>query len=122
MSAAALVARQIPIREGERITGFIDLALERAYHYRPGAPSERNDLPSDLALREAADRFHMLEQLADHDVATLEHILEDKAPRQQPVLAAFASEKVSNLVVPGLSGSGKRVAEGRGGGKGFVRS
>src|SRR3546814_6270460 len=64
MSAAALVARQIPIREGERITGFIDLALERASHYRPGAPSARIDIPSALAMREAADRFPMLEPLA----------------------------------------------------------
>ena len=105
MSAAALVARQIPIREGERITGFIDLALERAYHYRPGAPSERIDIPSDLAMREAADRFHMLEQLADHDDVLLEQLLEDKAPSQETVLADLASETASNLVVPVLFGS-----------------
>src|SRR3546814_14603789 len=105
MSAAALVARQIPIREGERITGFIDLALERAYHYRPGAPSERIDIPSDLAMREAADRFHMLEQLADHDDVLLEQLLEDKAPSQETVLAGRASETASNLVVPVLFGS-----------------
>ena len=39
MSAAALVARQIPIRAGERVAGFVDLALERAYHYQPGKRS-----------------------------------------------------------------------------------
>ena len=39
LSAAALVARQIPIRAGERVAGFVDLALERAYHYRPGQRS-----------------------------------------------------------------------------------
>ncbi|MGN6123638.1 MAG: GTP-binding protein, partial [Sphingomonas oligoaromativorans] len=33
MSGAALVARQLPIREGGHVTGFVDLALERAYHY-----------------------------------------------------------------------------------------
>src|SRR3546814_10542076 len=92
MSAAALVARQIPIREGERITGFIDLALERAYHYRPGAPSERIDIPSDLAMREAADRFHMLEQLADHDDVLLEQLLEDKAPSQETRSEEHTSE------------------------------
>ena len=55
MSASPLVARQIPIREGEKITGFVDLALERAYHYRPGKPSEQIDIPADLAEREAPD-------------------------------------------------------------------
>jgi elongation factor G len=41
MSAAALVARQIPIRAGERVAGFVDLALERAYHYQPGPSPQR---------------------------------------------------------------------------------
>ena len=31
MSASPLIARQIPIRDGERITGFVDIALERAF-------------------------------------------------------------------------------------------
>jgi len=35
-SRAPLVARQIPIWEGERVSGFVDLALERAFVYRPG--------------------------------------------------------------------------------------
>jgi elongation factor G len=37
MSAVPLVARQIPIWEGDKVGGFIDLAMERAYHYRPGS-------------------------------------------------------------------------------------
>src|SRR3546814_14557824 len=111
MSAAALVARQIPIREGERITGFIDLALERAYHYRPGAPSERIEIPSDLAMREAADRFHMLEQLADHDDVLMEQLLEDKAPSQETVLAALARATAANL---GVSEVGRATGRARG--------
>src|SRR3546814_12853619 len=65
----------------------------------------RIDIPSDLAMREAADRFHMLEQLADHDDVLLEQLLEDKAPSQETVLADLASETASNLVVPVLFGS-----------------
>src|SRR6187200_2478154 len=48
VSVEPLIARQIPIREGEKINGFVDLALERAFKYRPGAESERIDIPSDL--------------------------------------------------------------------------
>src|SRR3546814_4920526 len=56
-------------------------------------------------MREAADRFHMLEQLADHDDVLLEQLLEGKAPSQETVLADLASETASNLVVPVLFGS-----------------
>jgi elongation factor G len=109
MSASPLIARQIPIRAkdsgGERITGFIDLALERAFHYRAGKPSERAEIPADLAEREAADRFHMLEQLADHDDALLEQLLMDEKPSLPTVLADLARETRENLGVPVLFGS-----------------
>ncbi len=105
MSASPLIARQIPIREGEKVTGFVDLALERAFHYRPGKPSERTEIPADLADREAADRFHMLEQLADHDDALLEQLLMDETPDLPTVLADLARETRENLGVPVLFGS-----------------
>jgi len=105
LSAQPLIARQIPIREGEKVTGFIDLALERAFHYRPGKPSERTEIPSELAEREAAERFHMLEQLADHDDALLEQLLMDEKPELPTVLADLARETRENLGVPVLFGS-----------------
>ena len=105
MSGSPLVARQIPIREGEKVTGFVDLALERAFHYVPGKPSERIDIPADLAARESQDRFHMLEQLADHDDALLEQLLMDQTPDPRIVFADLARETRENLVVPVLFGS-----------------
>jgi elongation factor G len=105
MSAKPILARQIPIREGETITGFVDLALERAFHYRPGKASERIEMPTALAEREAADRFHMLEQLADHDDALLEKLLMDEAPDAAMVFGDLSRETGENLVVPLLFGS-----------------
>ncbi|MDT9597699.1 elongation factor G [Sphingosinicella rhizophila] len=105
MSASPLVARQIPIREGERITGFVDLALERAFHYRPGQASEPVELPADLAERESRDRFHMLEQLADHDDVLLEQLLMDEVPDPSTIFADLSRETGENLVVPVLFGS-----------------
>jgi elongation factor G len=105
MSASPLIARQIPIRSGERVTGFVDLALERAFLYRPGKPSERTEIPPELAEREAADRFHMLEQLADHDDSLLEQLLMDEKPDLPTVLADLARETRENLGVPVLFGS-----------------
>lgn len=105
MSAAPLLARQIPIREGERITGFVDLALERAYHYRPGQPSEQIDIPADLSAREVSEWSHMLETLADHDDALLEQLLLDETPSRDAIFADLIAETQANLVVPVLFGS-----------------
>jgi elongation factor G len=105
MSASPLIARQIPISEGERITGFVDLALERAFHYRPGKPSERTEIPPELADAEHVARYHMLEQLADHDDALLEQLLMDETPDLPTVLADLARETRENLGVPVLFGS-----------------
>lgn len=105
MSASPLIARQIPIREGEKITGFVDLALERAYHYRPGQPSEPGAIPPDLAERERAARFHMLEQLADHDDALMDALLMDEIPEPATVFRDLARETGQGLGVPVLFGS-----------------
>ncbi|SMF76371.1 elongation factor G [Allosphingosinicella indica] len=105
MSASPLIARQIPIRDGDKISGFVDLALERAFHYVPGKPSERTEIPADLADREKSDRFHMLEQLADHDDALLEQLLMDETPDLPTVLADLARETRGNLGVPVLFGA-----------------
>lgn len=100
MSAKPILARQIPIREGDTVSGFVDLALERAFHYRPGKASERIEMPPALAERESAERFHMLEQLADHDDALLEKLLMDEAPDPAMVFGDLSRETGENLVVP----------------------
>ncbi|GAA0302969.1 elongation factor G [Sphingomonas oligophenolica] len=105
MSAAALVARQIPIRAGERTAGFVDLALERAYHYQPGKRSQQVPLAAHLREDETAARFHMLEQLADHDDVLLEQLLTDEVPSLSTIFGDLARETAAGLVVPVLFGS-----------------
>lgn len=105
MSVSPLIARQIPIREGDKVTGFIDLALERAYHYEPGKESTRIDIPADATEEEKSARTQMLEQLADHDDALLEQLLMDEVPENTTVFADLARETGENLGVPVLFGS-----------------
>jgi elongation factor G len=76
VSVSPLIARQIPIRNGDQITGFVDLALERAFHYN-GNDSEQIDIPGEIQDREHEARNQMLEQLADHDDELLEQLLMD---------------------------------------------
>jgi len=104
ISVSPLIARQIPIREGEKITGFVDLALERAFHYN-GKDSEPIDMPADLQEREHEARNQMLEQLADHDDELLEQLLMDQVPSRDRVLQDLARETGESLGVPVLFGS-----------------
>ena len=105
MSVSPLIARQIPIREGDKVTGFIDVALERAFHYEPGKASTRIAIPGDIAPREAEARTQLLEQLADHDDALLEALLSDQQPEAATIFADLARETGDNLGVSVLFGS-----------------
>jgi elongation factor G len=105
VSSAPLVARQIPTWEGEKVSGFIDLALERAFVYRPNEPSTQVEIPGELRDAEADARFHMLEQIADFDDELLEQLLSDVVPSRDAVFADLVREMNDGLIVPVFFGS-----------------
>lgn len=100
LSAEPLALRQIPIRERDQVVGYVDLALERAYRYRPGAEAERIAIPAELAEREQSERSRLLETLADFDDALLETLLGDEMPDVGMVMADLAEDTGHNRVVP----------------------
>jgi elongation factor G len=105
-SATPLVLRQLPIWKDGIATGFIDLALDRAFIYREHAPSEviELDADEDIARRDEA-RFSMLETLADHDDELMEQLLEDIQPPRDAIFRDLAREARQGLIVPVLIGS-----------------
>jgi len=103
VSGAPLVARQIPMSDGEHVTGAIDLALERAFVYRPGEPAV--EIPAELRDIETEARFHMLEQIADFDDELLEQLLSDVMPSRDAVFADLVREMNEGLIVPVFFGS-----------------
>jgi len=105
VSSARLVARQIPTWIGDKVSGYIDLALERCFVYRPGKPSEQIDIPGELQQEEADARFHMLEQIADFDDELLEQLLSDVTPSRDAVFADLVREMNEGLIVPVFFGS-----------------
>jgi elongation factor G len=105
MSKPALVARQIPISSGEDVTGFVDLALDRAWKYRTGQPSEQVPIADELQASESAAHFRMLEHLADHDDYLLEQLLTDQVPDLQTVFGDIKRETADGLIVPIFFGS-----------------
>ncbi|MGH6866216.1 MAG: elongation factor G, partial [Methyloceanibacter sp.] len=104
-STKPLVLRQIPIWENEIVTGFIDLALERAFVYREHAPSEVVEIPTVLSDREKEARFSMLEKLADYDDELMEQLLEDVPPPRDRVFDDLSKELREGLICPVLLGS-----------------
>ncbi len=104
-SSKPLVLRQVPIWENEIVTGFIDLALERAFVYREHAPSEVIAIPDALSDREKDARFSMLEKLADYDDELMEQLLEDVPPPRDKVFDDLSTELRGGLICPVLLGS-----------------
>ncbi len=113
-STKPLVLRQIPIWENGIATGFVDLALERAFVYREHAPSEVIELPQGVQEREQEARFHMLEQLADYDDELMEQLLSDMQPPRDRVFDDLSKELRDGLICPVLLGCAER-------GNGIVR-
>ncbi len=104
-SQQPLVLRQLPIWENGIATGFVDLALARAFVYREHAESEVIELPSGMLDENNEARFGMLEQLADYDDELMEQLLEDIEPPRDRVFDDLTRELNSGQIVPVLVGS-----------------
>jgi elongation factor G len=108
-SRTKLILRQIPTFSGDIITGFVDLALERAFVYKEYAPSQVVPLEGDAADLEKTARFSMLETLADHDDELMEQLLEDIQPPRDKVFDDLTRELREGQVSPVLMGTAARA-------------
>ena len=104
-----LILRQIPTFSGDLISGFVDLALERAFVYKEHAPSQIVPLEGESADLEKTARFSMLESLADHDDELMEQLLEDIQPPRDKVFDDLTRELREGLVCPVLMGTAARA-------------
>jgi elongation factor G len=104
-SSKPLILRQLPIMKGSIVTGFVDLALERAFVYQEHLESKLIDMPEDMADLEKSQRFAMLEKLADHDDELMEQLLSDMEPPRDRVFQDLARELAEGYITPVLFGS-----------------
>ncbi len=107
-SRVPLLLRQIPIWKNDIISGFVDLALERAFVYKEHAASEIIELAGEDRNREKEARFSMLETLADHDDELMEQLLEDIEPPRDKIFDDLAKELRERIVCPVLLGAAIR--------------
>src|SRR5215472_16582954 len=108
-SRVPLLLRQIPIWKNDIVTGFVDLALERAFVYKEHVPSEVVPLEGDDLSRGKDARFSMLETLADHDDELMEQLLEDIPPPRDKVFDDLSKELRDGVICPVLIGVATRT-------------
>ena len=105
VSSRPLVLRQVPIRDGDTVTGHVDLVSERAWKFNPHAPSSLVPVPDTVQEREKTARQELLEALSDFDDSLLEQLLEDIAPDKEEIYRLLSKDLASDLIVPVLLGS-----------------
>ena len=107
VSQKPLLLRQVPIRNDEAMTGYVDVISERAYAYKEGEPSALIQLPDAVKEDEQQARQELLEALADFDDTLLEQLLEDVVPDTADIYARLQASVADDDVVPVLLGSGE---------------
>jgi len=105
VSSKPLVLRQIPIMNGESISGYVDLVSERAYEYKPGEPSALIQIPGEVEGEEVEAREHLLESLSDFDDALLEQLLEESIPPKDEIYGHLTRNLQSDKIVPVFLGA-----------------
>lgn len=114
VSELPLVLREIPIRENDQITGFVDLISERAYAFKEGEYKDNVSthlvkVPDALEAHDT-ERQEMLEKIADYNDALLEKLLEDAVPAKEEVFSGLSDALKNNMIVPVFFGAAEQDA------------
>ncbi len=103
-----LAPRQLPIREGDAVIGYVDVVSGRAYRYGANRGAEPIEIPSQLRDPEKQALDGLAEVLADHDDALLEKLIEEIAPTSAEIYQHLRKDQASGTIVEVLLGSATR--------------
>ncbi|MGH6864505.1 MAG: GTP-binding protein, partial [Methylocella sp.] len=103
-----LAPRQLPIHEGDAVTGYIDVVSGRAYRYGTNQGAEPIELPAQLRDPEKQALDGLAEVLADQDDALLEKLIEEIAPTSAELYQQLRKDQASGTIVEVLLGSAAR--------------
>ena len=110
VSTQSLVLRHVPIRDGENISGYVDLVSERAYAYQPGEKSSLIEAPAAMKDDNDMARQELLEELSNNDDTLLEMLLEDAVPPKEDIYGYLTKDLQDNTVVPVFIGAAEQVS------------
>lgn len=108
VSDRPVALRHVPIRDGESITGYVDLVSNRAYEYQEGKPSTLVQLPDEMSDRADEARAELLEMLADFDDDLMEKVLEEVEPDSDDLYKNLTDTLRQDLLVPVVIGAAER--------------
>ena len=103
-----LVPCQVAIRDGNAVTGYLDLVDGQAYRYGDRQKASAIEAPDAVQERRDAARTQLLETLADFDDALLENLLEDRIPEPPALRDSLRTALANAQVVPVLMGAAER--------------
>jgi elongation factor G len=104
-----LVLRQVPIIDGEMVSGYVDVVSERAYRYRKGQASELIQIPSAMQDDERDALNKLVEVLADRDDVLLEKVLEDVKPTTEEIYNDLRKDLAEGAVIEVLLGAAEHA-------------
>ncbi|MDR3683177.1 MAG: elongation factor G, partial [Geothrix sp.] len=108
ISERPLVLAEVPLREGDQITGYVDLISEHAFKYEADKDADLMQLPEAVVPEEREARQLLLEKLADFDDHLMEELLGDLVPPLEEVSEDLAKDVRDDLLVPVFFGSADR--------------
>ena len=109
ISEAPLVPCQVAIRDGEDVTGYVDLITGNAYEYADGqASGQMGGAPDSVSSRQEEARTQLLESLADFDDSLLENLLEDNIPSEEEVSSYLRDILAEANIVPVFMGAAEK--------------
>jgi elongation factor G len=102
---SGIVPLTIPIGQGDKFSGVINLLTKKAFRYKDGKPEE-TDLPSEE--RERIDELskNLVEGLVETDEALMERYLSDEEIREEELASLLKRGVVTGEIHPVLCGDG----------------
>jgi elongation factor G len=105
-SGKPLVQRMYPISEGDSLKGYVDLALERAFHFNQSTHKDLlTEIPGSIKEDVMARRQEMLEAVCGLDDALMEKLLSDEVPSLEEIYSTLAKGFRAGEIVPVLFGT-----------------
>ncbi len=95
---------QIPIGEGEKFKGVVDLLSMKAYVFANGKASE-TDIPSEIASTVDEYRKKLIEKIAETDDDLIEKYLEGEELTMDELLKGIGDASISRKFIPVFCGS-----------------
>lgn len=108
LSDTPLVPCHVAVREGEGVSGYVDLISGQAFHYKDSAASDKIDTPDAVVERQDSARTQLLESLADFDDTLLENLLDDRVPSEEELVSYLRQTLADAKVVPVFMGAAEK--------------